>query len=304
MTKNELKSLTDEMCSSIKGLIKQNEDLTKESLSDFLVNSAALISDMSQDELDSYQKSKNTLIKDFKEIADKCLTSYEQTNSKFSQLSQMHADTIDECEANHIDLPKITSKFSEIQIHMFNEVKRANSIISELTEQVQTLEKKSNLDSLTKVYNRGALNNYLTDLCANATTNYDTHMLILDIDNFKNINDSFGHVAGDKILIFISNILKKTLRDGDKVFRFGGEEFIVILNRIDEEHSMKIGNRILKLISGNKLIYRGQNIGVTASIGATKFKLGDTQDTFIARADSALYKSKHNGKNQLTMEFV
>jgi len=216
----------------------------------------------------------------------------------------MHADTIDECEANHIDLPKITSKFSEIQIHMFNEVKRANSIISELTEQVQTLEKKSNLDSLTKVYNRGALNNYLTDLCANATTNYDTHMLILDIDNFKNINDSFGHVAGDKILIFISNILKKTLRDGDKVFRFGGEEFIVILNRIDEEHSMKIGNRILKLISGNKLIYRGQNIGVTASIGATKFKLGDTQDTFIARADSALYKSKHNGKNQLTMEFV
>ena len=302
MIKNELKSLVEEMCTSINSLMNAKEEITKENLSDFLVNSATLISDASQDELNSYQKSKDILIKEFKGISQRCLTSYEESNSKFSELSKMHADTLIEFKNNRIDIPKITNKFTEIQTHMIDEIQRANSIISELTQQVESLEKKSTIDSLTKVYNRGALNTYLSDLCLNANKNYSTYMIILDIDDFKQINDSFGHVAGDKILIFISNILKKTLRDGDKVFRYGGEEFIVVLNRIDKENSIKAGNRILKLISGNKLIYKGQNIGVTASIGATKFKLGDTQDSFIARADSALYKSKHNGKNQFTME--
>ncbi len=302
MANTELKPLVEDMCSSLSDLIENHDDLSKESLAEFLLNSASLISGVSQNELQSYQKSKNTLEKEFKEIADKCLHAYEQTNSKFSELSQIHAETLVECSGNQIDVNKITGKFTEIQTHMVSEVNRANEMITELTRQVQTLKEKSNIDSLTKVYNRGSLNTYLNDLCSNATTEYDIYMLILDLDNFKKINDTFGHVAGDKILIYVSNILKKTLRDGDKIFRFGGEEFVVILNRIDEKYSINIGNRILKLISGNNLIYMGNDIAVTASIGISKFRLGDTPDSFLSRADKALYTSKRNGKNQLNLE--
>jgi len=196
-------------------------------------------------------------------------------------------------------LETLTTKFSEIQTHMTNEVKKANQIISELSEKVKTLEETTNLDPLTKVFNRRALISYLDGVCANKTTPL-MHAIMLDIDNFKTINDTYGHIAGDKILIFISNILRKTIKEGDKIFRFGGEEFTVILNRNNDDESEAIANRILKLISSNKLVYMGENILVTASIGMTKLIQNDTPDTLISRADKALYASKHNGKNMVS----
>ena len=114
--------------------------------------------------------------------------------------------------------------------------------------------------------------------------------------NFKVINDTYGHIAGDKILIFIANILKKTLRDGDKIFRYGGEEFILILNRLDNIHCLKIASRILELINKNKLIYKGESINVTVSIGTTIYNISDTPDSMIHRADKALYRAKKDGK--------
>lgn len=302
MIKTELKSLINDIYGTLNDLVDNNEDLTKKNVSDFLLNSQALISCLSKNELSSYKKSKDILEKEFNELSNECLASYKLTNSKFSELSQVHADAIIQCTGENINVPKLTDKFAEIQTFILDEVNRANLVIEELSQQVQTLEKKSNIDSLTKVYNRGSLTTYLDDLCTNATNDYDTYMLILDIDDFKKINDTFGHVAGDKILIYISNILKKTLRDGDRIFRYGGEEFIIVISRVTQRYSINIGNRILKLISENNLIYMGDNINITASIGVTKFKLGDTSDSFIARADKALYKSKHNGKNQLTLE--
>ncbi len=304
MSKTELKKLIKDMCTSLNDLIESHDDLTKENISDFLLNSESFISSVSEGKLNSYKHSQSTLQKEFKQIADKCINSYKQSNSKLSELSQIHAETLIECTGTAIDVSKLSSKFSEIHTYMLDEVNRANLVIEELTQEIQALEEKSSIDSLTKIYNRGSLDTYLTDLCSSATANYETYMLILDIDNFKKINDSFGHIAGDKILIYISNILKKTLRDGDKIFRYGGDEFIVILNRIDQTYSINVGNRILNLISNNNLIFMGDDISVTTSIGVSKFKLGDTPDSFILRADKALYKSKHNGKNQLNMELL
>jgi len=304
MAKTEFKSLIDEMCKNIHSFVKDNDNISKEHIVNYLQNSANLISNITNEEIDSYQDKKNNFIEDYKEIAKQTLLSYKNTNEKFTELTNLHEEVIMECskEAEHIDLPSLTNKFSDIQTSMVDEVNRANSIITQLSAQVKELETKSNLDSLTKVFNRGALNTYLKNLCSKENINYDVHLLILDIDDFKLINDEYGHVAGDKILIFISNILKKTLRDGDKVFRYGGEEFVIILNRIDDTQCKVITNRILKLISGNKLIYKGQNIGVTISMGTTKYAKTDTPDNFINRADKALYKAKHNGKNQVVGE--
>jgi len=302
MARNELESVLDELCMNIKSFLNENSSITQEHLSEYLKNAAKLISDISNDALDSYNSDKHILAQEYKNIAKECLISYQNTSSQISELSVKHKKTIQECEGQAIDLPLITSKFNEIQDHMVEEVAKANSIINELSTQIKELEEKSNLDALTKVYNRGALHTYLTELCTNATDKYETHLLVIDIDDFKKINDEFGHIAGDKILIYIARILKKTLRDGDKVFRFGGEEFIVVLNRINELECLAIANRLLTLVSNNQLIYKGNNIGVTISIGATKLKVGDTPDSFITRADKGLYRSKHTGKNKLSME--
>ena len=303
MAQSELKSLIGEMCDNFQNFIDDNQELSKDNIVDYLRNSAQLISSITEEEINSFNKNKSNFIEDYKEIAKQTLKSYKNSNDKFTELTNMHEETIDMCDnISHINLPEITNKFTDIQTHMIDEVNRANSMITQLSAQVKELEIKSNLDSLTKVFNRGALTNYLNNVCSYSDLKYDIHLVMLDIDDFKQINDKYGHVAGDKILIFIANILKKTLRDGDKVFRFGGEEFVIVLNRIDDTQCDKITNRILKLISGNKLIYKGQNIGVTVSMGTTKYANTDTQDTFLHRADIALYKAKHNGKNQIVGE--
>ncbi len=305
MAKIKFQSLIQEMCTNIHNFVNENEQISKEHIVDYLKHTADLISSISNEEINSYQTSNHNFVEDYKEIAKQTLSSYQATNIKFTELSSLQEEVITECSnVSHIDLPKLTSKFTDIQTNMIDEVNKANSIITQLSAQVKELEEKSNLDSLTKVFNRGALDTYLNKLCSQENIKYNFHLLILDIDDFKLINDQFGHVAGDKILIFIANILKKTLRDGDKVFRYGGEEFVIILNRIEDEQCQMITNRILKLISGNKLIYKGQNIGVTISMGTTKYVNSDTQDTIIHRADKALCKAKNNGKNQVVVELA
>lgn len=301
MRKEDLKSLVKQMYDELIDDIDAQETPNKEQVLTFLQDATDTISNIPNSELDSIEHAKLAFTNRYKEIVHDSLNSYKQTNETFEELSQVHQEAIDECDKKHIDLTDITQKFNDIQTQMTQEVKRANGIITALTTKVKELEKSSNLDALTKVFNRRALTTYLAQVCSKKQIP-DLHLMILDIDDFKNINDTYGHIAGDKILIFIANMLRKTLRDGDKVFRYGGEEFIIVLNRIDENRCMEIANRILTLIRNNQLIYKGKSISVTLSIGGTKYQQGDTPDELIARADKALYKSKHAGKNQMNSE--
>ena len=302
MEKDDLKSLVTQMYEDLLQNINSQTEASKEEVIDYLKDAVATIEKINEEEIDSIEHARLAFTNAYKVIADKSITSYKETNAHFEKLTQMHEETVNQCENVLIDLPSIKEKFDEIQSHMSNEVTRANEVITKLTQQVKELEENSNLDALTKVFNRRALNSYLGNICAKKELKHELHLMILDIDDFKRINDEFGHIAGDKILIFITNLLRKTLRDGDKIFRYGGEEFVIVLNRIDTEACKIIANRIIKLISSNQLIYRTKSINVTVSAGATKFRSGDTPDTLIARADKALYKSKQNGKNQLSTE--
>ncbi len=304
MQKDELISLTNKMCEELLTIIDQEKEATREQVASYLKESAQIIMNVTKEDISSAGYAEELFHNAYKEIAQKSISSYADTNANIEKLTHMYEKTLLECGEQHIDLPSLTKKFDEIQTHMSDEVKKANEIITQLNTQVKTLEEKSNLDSLTKVFNRRALSSYLKNVCSHSNLPYNLHMLMLDIDDFKAINDKFGHVAGDKVLIFIANILRKTLRDGDKVFRYGGEEFIIILNRIDDAHCKKITSRLLELVRGNKLIYKGEGLKVTMSIGATLFNKNDTPDSLIARADKALYRAKENGKNQMYTEMI
>ncbi len=300
MEKNDLKALVEKIYENLLERIDEEKDATKGQVIHYLKDAIDIVSNIDDRDIDSIEHAKAAFNNSYKELVTKSLSSYKSTNEKFGELTQLNEETLQQCNNQQIDLKTLTTKFSEIQSHMTEEVKKANQVISELSQKVKTLEETTNLDPLTKVFNRRALISYLNNVCSTKEIPYTLHLLMLDLDNFKTINDTYGHIAGDKILIFVSNILRKTLRDGDKIFRFGGEEFTIILNRNSDEECELIANRILKIISSNKLVYMGENISVTASIGMTKLFAKDTPDSLLSRADKALYASKHNGKNMVS----
>jgi len=304
MQKHELISLANEMCKELVTIIDNQEKASKEQLANYLFESAELVMNADERDIRSGDFAETLFHNAFKELAEKSLDSYSDTNKKIDELTQMHKEVLLQCDKKEINIPEITSKFDNIQTRMSSEIKRANDTIKHLHEQVIALERNSNLDGLTKVYNRRALSTYLKDICAKETLPHDLHALILDIDDFKRVNDSHGHLAGDKVLIFIANTLRKTLRDGDRVFRYGGEEFIIILNRLNNIQCEKITKRLISLIRNNQLVYKGVSLSVTMSVGATKFIQGDTPDSLISRADKALYIAKEKGKDQMYSELL
>ena len=302
MKKDDLKSLVTQMYQELLDNINSQEEPNKEQVVTYLQDAVMTIQNIDEDDIDSVEHAKLAFSNAYKEIANKTLSSYKNTNNRFEKLTQIHEQAVQSCETQLIDMPSIKEKFDEIQNHMSQEVQRANQVISDLATQVKELESSSNLDPLTKIFNRRALDTYLKNICDKKDLKHELHVLLLDIDDFKHINDEYGHIAGDKILIFVAKILRKTLRDGDKVFRYGGEEFLIVLNRIDVSTCQEIASRILKLISSNQLFYKGRPINITMSIGSTLYCNGDTPERLIERADKALYKSKNSGKNQMHME--
>ncbi|MBL0708900.1 MAG: GGDEF domain-containing protein [Sulfurimonas sp.] len=299
MQKQELISISNEMCKELLKIIDTEENITREKVANLFFESAEIIMSIKEEEISEEGFTRSLFSNAYKDIATKSINSYASTNKTIDKLAKLHEDTLSECHEEHIDLPELTTKFDEIQVHMSHEVKKANTIITELISQVRTLEKKSNLDPLTKIYNRRALSTYLDKACSNKKLPYKFYLLMLDIDDFKVVNDKFGHVTGDKVLIFVANILRKTLREGDKIFRYGGEEFTIILNRIDDKHCKLIVNRLLELIRSNNLIYKSNSLNITMSIGVSEYITGDVPDTLVSRADKALYQAKSNGKNQM-----
>lgn len=304
MKKEDLKSLITQMYENLLDTINHQDNITKEQVVEYLRNATTIIAGISDAKIDSIEHAKLAFNNAYQEIANKSISSYQHSNEKFEQLAQKQEETLSSCADQMINIPAITEKFNEIQNDMIIEVKKANDIISKLSLQVESLEKDSNLDALTKVFNRRALSKYLEKVCEQKNNHYELHLLMLDIDDFKVINDTFGHIAGDKILIFIANILKKTLRDGDKIFRYGGEEFVIVLNRLDSNHCHKLASRILELISKNNLIYKGKAVNVTVSMGTTLYDVNDSPDELIHRADKALYQAKKDGKNRICTELI
>lgn len=271
---------------------------------------AELVTNATQEVLEAYTSGeidllayRNTSEEEYKALAIKSIDSYADTNERIGKITEEQAELLEQSNGDTlINFEKITEKFNDIQNHLSDEVSRANDVIYSLMEQVKNLEVKTSLDPLTKTFNRYALNEHLRTILEKEKLNFDIFCFMIDADNFKLINDKFGHIAGDKVLIFLAKLFKKALRDGDRVYRFGGEEFIILLNRTDLEGARLVGERLLTLCRNNKPLFQNQQITVTLSIGMTKIKEKDTIDAIIQRSDTALYKAKNNGKDRLEME--
>ena len=150
-------------------------------------------------------------------------------------------------------------------------------------------------DSLTGLYNRSQFNDNLVQRIENSRRHHRKFsLMLLDLDNFKQVNDNFGHKAGDDVLIEFSNILKASIRATDSVYRFGGDEFAILIDDPEFVTNKLIAERIMASVKHCDLMAKYE---VTTSIGFTLAENNDCEDNIFARADKGLYKAKAAGRN-------
>ncbi len=124
-------------------------------------------------------------------------------------------------------------------------------------------------------------------------------MLVIDIDHFKKINDSFGHSSGDEVLKSIATTLQDSIRATDMLFRYGGEEFVILLSNSDCHKSCNIADRILASVRDINMKLRGEKLKLSVSIGLACLDVQDTAKTLFDRADAAMYEAKNEGRDQI-----
>ena len=174
-----------------------------------------------------------------------------------------------------------------------------NQMLAKLNNQIAMNKALSYIDFLTGIKNRKAYDESIENLISQYKR-YGTafSLAIFDADDFKEINDNFGHSFGDIVLKNISSVLQANIRNSDMLFRIGGEEFIVIFPNTNLEKSKQAIEKIRKSISLNLTLNR--KINITLSIGLTEITRQDTKDSIFKRVDNFLYSSKKNGKNRVT----
>ncbi|MFV0563914.1 GGDEF domain-containing protein [Malaciobacter mytili] len=160
----------------------------------------------------------------------------------------------------------------------------------------KNLEEFAKIDKLTSLYNRNIFDIEFVKLIEK---NNKFSIILLDIDDFKFINDTYGHKIGDEILIIVSKILKATLRKDDFIARWGGEEFIILLNETSNDNLFKIADNIRVVIKENKQIRNIIKKELTVSVSIATLKDNETKDEFFIRVDKTLYKAKNKGKNRV-----
>ncbi len=173
---------------------------------------------------------------------------------------------------------------------------------SRLDDALELARERADHDMLTGLLNRGELLNEWTALSSVGDGDRPTlAVLMIDVDSFKEINDTWGHLAGDEVLVEVASRCHAALRSGDLLGRFGGDEFIAVLVGVDPAHTVEVGQRLVNLINGEPVETQVGRVVVTASVGAAVMQPGEPIDAAIRRADGALYRAKEAGRDRLSV---
>ncbi len=181
----------------------------------------------------------------------------------------------------------------------YTESQRLRFENEDMAEKLQAMATTAITDSLTGAYNRNMLNVALpSEMERSRRHDVPLAIILLDIDHFKRINDSHGHQVGDRTLVGITERICTQLRDADMLFRWGGEEFMVVAPNTDLAAASRVADRMRREIEQSPLVPAGI---ITCSLGCSEFRRNDSTDSFIQRADRALYTAKAKGRNRVEM---
>ena len=198
---------------------------------------------------------------------------------------------LEDCGIYEID--KLNTNFNNLTKELENRTKKL--IETEASRAMH--ERLSNTDALTKVYNRRFLEDFSKKYFKIVKREKGTlSILVVDIDDFKNINDTFGHDIGDKVLINLVNLMQEKIRENDFIIRLGGDEFLILLPNSDYAGAKVVAKKLVESVNN----IQADDKKFTISVGCATYDLDDKDiDSLIKRADNALYEAKNRGKNQI-----
>lgn len=199
-------------------------------------------------------------------------------------------------------LSQETQSVRNAHVHMKRDIESNQHEVARLKQELERAKIEATTDALTGLMNRKALDEAMKEEIRRDKEEraHDLCLLIVDIDKFKRINDNHGHLIGDKVIRYVANMIKTNAHADAKVARFGGEEFVVLLPDASLTTATNVAENIRKAQERGKLITSSTDepIGkVTVSIGVTNYAVGETQESFVDRADKALYQAKTKGRN-------
>ena len=264
-----------------------------------------------------YLRDRENELKDIIDLLTKAVASLNVDNHEFSQKLLRQSEELEKITLLD-DIKRIKNSLKQ-QIDNFRETIREkqsydNKKIEVLSSQVISLEaelekakEQSLKDGLTRVFNRQAYDSYIRDIVEqNSVTHSPFSMLILDIDDFKEINDTYGHQIGDRVLLATVNKCREIIRKQDFLARYGGDEFVIVLPGASLRNASRKAKQICKAISSCRYtlseLQDGRTFSTTVSIGLAAYRKGDTVTSASERADQALYVAKKLGKNRTATE--
>jgi len=265
----------------------------------------------------SYLRDREKELRDIIDLLTKALSTLDTDNADFNQKIYTHSEKIEQITLLD-DIRKVKFSLAQEIAHMRKTVKEKETRDSEqleklsrkvsiLNTELQKAREESLLDGLTDIYNRKAFDNYIYKMIKrNTTTRSPFSMLLIDIDNFKRVNDSFGHQVGDRVLAAVAKKCGKYIREQDFLARYGGEEFVIVLPGASLKNATKKSGDFCRQIASTRYSLEGfpqdRFLSLTVSIGISTYRKADTVATLTERADKALYAAKQAGKNRAVSE--
>ena len=188
-----------------------------------------------------------------------------------------------------------------VEAYHYYEIENLATTVEHLRDESTHLRQQANFDALTGIYNRERIVNLLNKAMNDVPKDHALCLIMADLDHFKKVNDSYGHLVGDAVLKWVATRLRRSMRAFDHFGRYGGEEFMIVLQNTDLEEAQEIAARLRQTVSQAPFHTDDINIKMTISLGLTQFRMGDTAKSFIERADTALYQAKHTGRNRVSV---
>lgn len=233
----------------------------------------------------------------FHDTLESCADQIEQA-ADINQLSDVVEHLLRETRAAQEDARRSSEDLSSLQ----QQVDMANAEIAKLQTELHHTSELVRHDPLTGTLNRKGLSEALAREMAR-TQRHSSQLCIglLDIDNFKKINDTHGHHAGDAALMHLTEVIRENLRPQDSLGRYGGEEFLIILPDVDADDAVKAMQRLQRALTTRYFLTGGQKLLITFSAGVARLEVDEAPEAAIDRADQAMYRAKKAGKNRVMM---
>lgn len=224
-----------------------------------------------------------------------------------SQLKHKIQDRLDAIRA-HLDENRKTEETRQQQLE--SQLEKLNSRVHGMENEGETLRRRLQekheqavRDPLTGLHNRLAYDERIVQEIARwKRYNQPMVLMMIDIDHFKKVNDTYGHKAGDKALVLIADQIRNNIRESDFLARFGGEEFVVLMPETDIESAIVASGKLIKAVQDCEFHYQNSKVNITISAGLAQLRKDDSTESLFKRADEAMYRAKDAGRNRCLVE--